>query len=267
MASSSNKPQSGGVLQGGLFVVPDTITSLGLLCGCLSLVSAFDGRFERAAVMIEVSLVCDILDGLVARASRTASRFGLEYDSLSDVVAFGVAPASLVYSWALKPLGLWGVLVIGPFVICAALRLAKFNIQAGTTGGKTRFVGLPVPGAAAMMAGLLFGYRYFALDSPRALCVIMAVLTLVLACIMVSRVPYPALKSVDFRERTFETLTVILVGAILLLAAPRLVAFLGAAVYVLSGPILIATGERIKAAPPGPSPLAPQRPDSETSTP
>ena len=229
-------------------MVPDVITSVGLLSGCLSLVSAFDGHFERAAVMIEFSLVCDILDGLVARASHAASPFGIEYDSLSDVIAFGVAPASLVYSWALKPLGLWGALIIGPFVISAALRLARFNIQAGTIEGKKRFVGLPVPGAAAMIAGLLFGYRYLALDLPNALCAGMVVVTLVLAGVMVSRIPYPAPNLAGFRERGLEAATAALVLALLLLVAPRLMAFLGALAYVSSGPLLVAAGSRQKQA-------------------
>jgi len=245
-----------GALERGLFVVPDVITSIGLLSGCLSLISAFDGHFERAAAMIEFSLVCDILDGLVARASHAASAFGIEYDSLSDLIAFGVAPASLVYSWALKPLGLWGALIIGPFVISAALRLARFNIQAGTIAGKKRFVGLPVPGAAVMIAGLLFGYRHFALDLPRALCAGMAVVTLVLAGVMVSRIPYPAPNLAGFRERGFEAATLALVLALLLVLAPRLTAFLGALAYVLSGPVLAAAGEQIEAAAPAVSPTS-----------
>ncbi len=211
--------------------------------------SAFDGCFEISALMVEISLACDILDGLVARASRTATPFGIEYDSLSDVVAFGVAPASLTYTWALKPLGLWGIVTFGLFVICAALRLARFNIQAGTTAGKTRFVGLPVPGAAAMIAGLLFGYRYFALDSPRALCAVMLAVTLALAGLMVSRVPYPALKSVDLSARKFLVAAALLIVAVLLLLAPRLVAFLGAAVYLVSGPVLALSGEHVAKGP------------------
>jgi len=217
--------------------------------------------------MIEFSLVCDILDGLVARASHTASAFGIEYDSLSDVIAFGVAPASLVYSWALRPLGLWGALIIGPFVISAALRLARFNIQAGTIGGKQRFVGLPVPGAAAMIAGLLFGYRYFALDLPHSLCAGVAVITLMLAGAMVSRIPYPAPKLAGFREHGLEAATAALILALLLLLAPRLTAFLGALAYVLSGPVLAAAGEQIQAGAPVVSPASEHLPGAKgTST-
>ncbi len=100
--------------------------------------------------------------------SRTSSQFGVEYDSLSDVVAFGVAPAGLVYTFAVRPLGRWAWIVSGIFVVCAALRLARFNIQTGSTD-KRRFIGLPVPGAAAMIATLVLAYSYFELDSPRVL--------------------------------------------------------------------------------------------------
>jgi CDP-diacylglycerol---serine O-phosphatidyltransferase len=233
----------------GLVVLPDLITSLGLLCGCVSIASALDARFEVSAIMIEISLACDICDGLVARASRTASPFGLEYDSLSDVVAFGVAPAILVYAWALKPLGILGVVVVGIFVICAALRLARFNIQASSTAGKTRFVGLPVPGAAVTIAGLLFGYRYFGLDSPRLLCVVMGPLTLMLAALMVSRLPYPATKSADLAAKKFRIGAALLILAALLLIAPSLTALIASVLYLISGLGLSLIGEHIGQAP------------------
>lgn len=231
-----------------LFVLADLITSVGLMSGCMSFASAFEGRFEFSALMIGVCIACDGLDGLIARGSRTDSRFGIEYDSLSDVVAFGVAPASLVYAWALRPLGTWGVLIVGVYVICAALRLARFNIQAGTSAGKTRFVGLPVPGAAAVIAGILFGYRYFGVNSPRALCALMIGVPLVLAGLMVSRMPYPAFKSVDLRARKFEIGFTLLIAAALFLLVPRLAALLAGAAYLVSGPVLALTGERIEKA-------------------
>ena len=110
-------------------LLPDTITSIGLLAGCLSLVSAVSGQLGQAAWMIGVSIACDVADGFVARSTHSASHFGLEYDSLSDVVAFGAAPATLAYAWALVPLHVWAVFVVGAFVICSALRLARFNIR------------------------------------------------------------------------------------------------------------------------------------------
>jgi len=110
-------------LRRGVFLLPATITSIGLLSGFYSMVSAVTGHFEVAAVMIIIAFFCDGLDGRVARASRTSSQFGVEYDSLSDVVAFGVAPAMLVWSWALRPIGSLGIAVAGLFVLCGALRL------------------------------------------------------------------------------------------------------------------------------------------------
>src|ERR1700736_6610602 len=120
-------------LKRGISVVPATITSLGLLAGFYSLISSIDAHFEWAAVMIAVAFICDGLDGRVARLSRSSSQFGIELDSLSDVVAFGVAPAGLMYSWALKPLGSFAVVICGLYVVCAALRLARFNVQTGST--------------------------------------------------------------------------------------------------------------------------------------
>ena len=155
-------------LRRGVFLLPVTITSLGLLSGFYSIVSSINGHFEVAAVMIAIAFVCDGLDGRVARASRTSSEFGVEYDSLSDVVAFGVAPACLAYTWALKPLNGIGIVIAGMFVVCGALRLARFNIQTGSTD-KNRFVGLPIPGAAALIAGAALAYSYFELNAPRTL--------------------------------------------------------------------------------------------------
>ncbi len=180
-------------------LAPEVITSLGLLVGFYSLVFAINGRYGLAALMIEIAMVFDWLDGFVARILQTSSRLGVEFDSLSDVTAFGVAPAVLAYVWALKPVGVWGATICGLYILCSALRLARFNIQVGSVD-KSRFVGLPVPGAAAMIAGVALIYGRFEIDWPRALCTIMFPLTLILACLMVSRVPYPSSKSMSLRH-------------------------------------------------------------------
>ena len=186
--------------------------------------------------MIVIAFVCDGLDGRVARASRTSSQFGVEYDSLSDVVAFGVAPAMLAYSWALKPIGSLGIGVSGLFVLCAALRLARFNVQTATAD-KSRFVGLPVPGAAVMIAGLALAYSYFELDSPRTLCTLMVPITLALGGLMISRVPYPSFKTIKLEKRAqVELVITMMVCAAMLFAMPQLTAFLLSTAYVLSGP-------------------------------
>ncbi len=231
-------------------LAPEITTALGLLIGFYSLVLAINGRYELAALMTEIALVFDWADGLIARRLHTASRLGVEFDSLSDVTAFGVAPASLVYIWALRPAGAWGATICGLYIVCAALRLARFNIQVGSIG-KSRFVGLPVPGAAAMIAGAALAYGHLGLDWPRALCGVMAVLTLALAFLMVSRVPYPSFKAISLRHAT-PPMTIAMLAALgILIAAPELAALLFASVYLLSGPLLFARGERIGAEAPG----------------
>ena len=239
-----------GPLRRGVYLAPATITSLGLLSGFFGLVSAIDSHFELAAVMILLAFLCDGLDGRVARLSRTSSQFGVEYDSLSDVVAFGVAPAVIVYCWSLRLLGTWGVVIAGIFVICAALRLARFNVQTASLD-KRRFVGLPVPGAAAMIAGSVLAYSYFELGSPRVLVSVTAPLTAALAGLMISRVPYPSFKSIDLDQRArIELVVLMLLVLAFLFAMPQFTFFLLAAAYVASGPYLLLKGER-------PQPLAP----------
>ena len=236
-------------LRRGVFVVPATITSLGLLAGFYSLISSINSHFELAAFMIAIAFICDGLDGRVARLSNSSSQFGIEYDSLSDVVAFGVAPAGLMYSWAVKPLGTIAIVICGLYVVCAALRLARFNVQTGSTD-KSRFTGLPVPGAAVLIAGCALAYSYFELSSPRTLCVLMAPMTLVLAVLMTSSVPYPSFKSIHPRKRArVEIILGVLVVAAMFLAMPQFTFFVLALSYVVSGPLLFARGERIQKLP------------------
>ena len=240
----------------GVFLLPATITSIGLLSGFYSMVSAVTGHFEVAAVMIIVAFVCDGLDGRVARASRTSSQFGIEYDSLADVVAFGVAPAMLAFSWALRPLGSIGIAVGGLYVLCGALRLARFNVQTATAD-KSRFVGLPIPGAALMIAATALAYSYFDFESPRTLCTLTAPATLALGGLMISRVPYPSFKAMKLEKRAqVELVITMMVVAAMLFAVPQLTAFMLAAAYVLSGPWLMIRGERLSARMPVLRPVA-----------
>jgi CDP-diacylglycerol--serine O-phosphatidyltransferase len=246
-----------GPLRRGVFVVPATITSLGLLAGFYSLISSINLHFELAAVMIAAAFICDGLDGRIARVSRSASQFGIEYDSLSDVVAFGCAPAALIYSWALRPLGAFAIVISGLYVVGAALRLARFNVQTGSID-KRRFVGLPVPGAAILISGTVLAYSYFELKSPRMLCTLAAPATLALAGLMVSRVPYPSFKGIDLQKHGGVELLLgaLVVIAAMLFAMPQFTTFALAAAYVLSGPILLARGERIAPIAPSSRPAA-----------
>jgi len=263
---AGRKPDS--ALRRGVFLVPATITSIGLLSGFYSMVSAVNGHFEVAAVMIVIAFVCDGLDGRIARASRTSSQFGVEYDSLSDVVAFGVAPAMLAYSWALRPIGSLGIAVAGLFVLCAALRLARFNVQTASAD-KSRFVGLPVPGAAVMLSGLALAYSYFELDSPRTLCTLMVPITLALGGLMISRVPYPSFKTIKLEKRAqVELIIGMMVFAAMMFAMPQLTAFLLSTAYVLSGPALLLRGESMSAKVPVLRPVTtPKSPDANGAAP
>jgi len=234
-------------LRRGVFLLPATITSIGLLSGFYSMVSAVTGHFEVASVMIVIAFFCDGLDGRVARASRTSSQFGVEFDSLSDVVAFGVAPAMLAFSWALRPVGSIGIAVGGLYVLCGALRLARFNVQTATAD-KSRFVGLPIPGAALMIATTSLAYSYFEFESPRMLCTLMVPFTLVLGGLMISRVPYPSFKTMKLEKRAqVELVITMMVVAAMLFAMPQLTAFMLSSAYVLSGPALMIRGERLSA--------------------
>ena len=236
-----------GPFRRGVFLLPATITSIGLLSGFYSMVSAVTGHFEVASVMIVIAFFCDGLDGRVARASRTSSQFGVEFDSLSDVVAFGVAPAMLAFSWALRPVGSIGIAVGGLYVLCGALRLARFNVQTATAD-KSRFVGLPIPGAALMIATTSLAYSYFEFESPRMLCTLMVPFTLVLGGLMISRVPYPSFKTMKFEKRAqVELVIAMMLLAAMLFAMPQLTAFLLSSAYVLSGPALMIRGERLSA--------------------
>lgn len=128
----------------GVYVLPNLITTAGLFAGFYSIIASFHADFQAGAVAILVANIFDILDGRIARLTNSTTRFGIEYDSLSDVIAFGVAPGILVYRWALEPWGTWGWLGASLYVACGALRLARFNVQYDNAE-KRNFLGLPIP--------------------------------------------------------------------------------------------------------------------------
>lgn len=138
----------------GIYILPNLITSGSLFAGFYSIAATYNGQFEKAAMAIIAGVVLDGLDGRVARMTRTTTRFGVEYDSLADLVSFGVAPAFLVYGWALSQFGRWGWLAAFLFLICGALRLARFNVQINTVE-KGQFNGLPIPAAATFVASII----------------------------------------------------------------------------------------------------------------
>lgn len=220
----------------GIYVLPNLITSGSLFAGFYSVAATYNGQFENAAMAVIAGAVLDGLDGRVARMTRTTTRFGVEYDSLADLVCFGVAPAFLVYGWALSQFGRWGWLAAFLFLICGALRLARFNVQVNTVE-KGKFNGLPIPAAAVFVASIILLFYYLGgSGSFKHLALLLAIY--VLAFLMVSTVKYNSFKDLEaFRRRPFNTLVVFIFLALLLAAEPQVMIFLFTAAYVVSGPV------------------------------
>ena len=220
----------------GIYLLPNLLTTGNLFCGFYGMIAAINHSFRTAAIAILFACLFDILDGKVARLTGSNSRFGVEYDSLADLVAFGVAPAVLVYLWALKPFGRLGWVAAFLFVACGALRLARFNVQAGSVS-KKYFVGLPIPGAALMVATtVLFFYRMGG-SGPTKHFLLLAMAYL-LGFLMVSSIPFNSFKEFDgFQRMPFRTLFIIILLFSVIAAQPSIMLFTFALVYVSSGPI------------------------------
>jgi CDP-diacylglycerol---serine O-phosphatidyltransferase len=220
----------------GIYILPNLFTAGSLFAGFYCMVSTLNGDFKTAALWILASSIFDGLDGKVARLTGTSSRFGVEFDSLADVVSFGAAPGLLMYCWALKPFGRLGWLAGFLFLVCAALRLARFNVQVDTVESK-RFVGLPTPAAASMAsATVLFFYHFGWPSSYNKLAII--VLIYFLALLMVSNVRYYSFKDPSLIKRQpFAFLVLAVLLLIVVAAEPYVMLFTIFLAYILSGPI------------------------------
>ncbi|GIW44802.1 MAG: CDP-diacylglycerol--serine O-phosphatidyltransferase [Candidatus Binatia bacterium] len=229
--------ENGSPLRRGVYLLPNLLTTGGLFSGFYSVVASLHGDFQVAAIAILIANVFDALDGRVARLTRTATRFGIEYDSLADLVAFGVAPAMLIYCWALEPWGSWGWLAAALYLTCAALRLARFNVQFDSVE-KRHFVGLPSPAAAEAIAATVLLFYRFGAYGPTDKHLLLLLVTYGLAGLMVSTFPYFSFKETDLlRRQPFWTLLVAIVLLKLLVAEPQVFLFLGFYTYALSGPV------------------------------
>ncbi|WP_020676532.1 CDP-diacylglycerol--serine O-phosphatidyltransferase [Geopsychrobacter electrodiphilus] len=220
----------------GVYLLPNLITVGSLFAGFYVIILAADGNFERAAWFILVSGVLDGLDGKVARLTGTTSKFGVELDSLADLVAFGVAPGVLMYTWALRGFGKLGWLAAFLFVVCGALRLARFNIQVNTVESK-RFVGLPIPAAATIVATcVLLFYEMGGSGTIRQGSIM--ILIYILAFLMVSNVSYYSFKDPDlFKRQPFFFLVLGIVLLIVIVAQPVVMLFIIGCLYLISGPL------------------------------
>jgi len=224
-------------LRKGVYVLPSLITTAGLFSGFYSVIASVRGDFFAAAVAILIANVFDILDGRVARLTNTTSRFGTEYDSLSDLIAFGVAPGILVYRWALEPWGSWGWLAASLYVTCGALRLARFNVQY-ESAEKRHVLGLPIPAAAEVIASAVLLYYYFGGEGVTQKHALLLLVTYVLAGLMVSNIKYFSFKETElYRRQPFWMLVAVIIVLKLLIAEPQIMLFAAFSLYASSGPL------------------------------
>lgn len=256
----------------GTYIVPNLFTTANLFAGFFGIVSAINGKFEVAALAILFSCLFDILDGKVARLTKATSRFGVEYDSLADLVAFGVGPGLLVYLWALRPFGRLGWLAAFVFVACGALRLARFNVQVGTVNSRY-FVGLPIPGGATMLATTVLFFSSWEIPSPHLLGIPLLVFTYLLGFLMVSTIPYNSFKDLAFvKSKPVPVLFIVILLVTVVAVSPGPMLFALLLSYVISGPLeyLVKRYRSLRSEPAEGSPDAPsyeQEPQDEATRP
>jgi len=215
----------------GIYILPNLLTVTGMFFGFFSVVASIKMDFDRAAWAILIAAIFDMMDGWVARLTKSTSRFGLELDSLSDLVSFGVAPAVMMYIWALAPFGRWGWVGAFLFVACGALRLARFNVQM-VGSEKKYFTGLPIPGGAALMATFVIFHTDVVGPEPPAN-VGTLVFVYVSAFLMISTIKFHSIKELNIKDRRpfwILPVAVIILGAVAL--HPPLMLFAGTLGYV-----------------------------------
>jgi CDP-diacylglycerol--serine O-phosphatidyltransferase len=221
----------------GIYILPNLFTTGSLFAGFYSMIATMNGDFRTAAIWVLVSSIFDGLDGKVARLTGTSSKFGVEYDSLADVVAFGVTPGLLMYRWALQPFGRIGWLAAFLFLVCGALRLARFNVQVNTVESK-RFVGLPIPAAASMVSATVLVFHHYGLSPVAYRQGAVLALIYFLAFLMVSNFRYYSFKDPELIKRQpFGFLVVAVLLLVVIAAEPVLMLFLLFLCYVFSGPV------------------------------
>jgi CDP-diacylglycerol--serine O-phosphatidyltransferase len=219
----------------GIYILPNLFTTGALFAGFSAIVQATKGDFELAAILIFVAMVLDGLDGRVARMTNTTSEFGIQYDSLSDMVSFGLAPALVVYEWSLHSMGKIGWLVAFVYVAATALRLARFNTHAADE--KSFFQGLPSPSAAAILAAFIWVVNDYGMQGED-LRIVTLLLTLTAGILMVSNVPFRSFKDFDLRSHVpFVVILGIVIALVVIVYDPPRVLLLGFTIYLISGPV------------------------------
>jgi len=218
----------------GIYILPNTLTLCGMLMGFYSILASLKGNYIHAAWAILIAMIFDGLDGWVARLTHSTTKFGIELDSLSDLVAFGVAPAVMMYKWALTPFGRIGWAAAFLFMACGALRLARYNVQMGSTESKS-FTGMPIPGAAAIASSsVLFYYETWGIEPIRNSYIL--VMMILLAFLMVSTLRYHGAKEIDFKGRKpFWILVAFILVLMIIITHPPVSLFILAMIYLFGG--------------------------------
>ncbi|MEJ2143042.1 MAG: CDP-diacylglycerol--serine O-phosphatidyltransferase [Gammaproteobacteria bacterium] len=231
------KKEATGQRRRGIYLLPNLFTTAALFAGFYAIVAATKGNFETAAIAIYVAMLLDGLDGRVARLTNTQSDFGAEYDSLADMISFGMAPALIMYEWALSGLGRIGWLVAFIYTAGAALRLARFNTQVGIAD-KRYFQGLASPSAAAIVAGMVWVGDIYLPEGP-VLQYTSLVITLLAGLLMVSNIRYHSFKGIDLKDKVpFMAMLIIVLVFVLVTYDPPSVLFSIFLIYALSGPVM-----------------------------
>lgn len=220
----------------GIYIIPNLFTTANMFSGFYAIIATYNEDYFQAAIAILIATIFDSLDGKVARLTKATSRFGVEYDSLADLVSFGLAPGLLAHSLALYAYGRVGWIAAFLFVVCGALRLARFNVQVGTVESKY-FVGLPIPAAASLVATtILLDQHFLGMDKEIIRPLVILIMTYTLAFLMVSNIKYRSFKEFNLRERKpFRVLVAAVLVLVLFAAQPHLMLFLFFAVYATSG--------------------------------
>jgi CDP-diacylglycerol---serine O-phosphatidyltransferase len=221
----------------GIYLLPNLFTTSALFAGFYAIIASIDGRFEAAAIAIFVAMILDGMDGRIARMTNTQSDFGVQYDSLSDLISFGLAPSLLIYQWSLFNLGKFGWSAAFIYAAAAALRLARFNTQAGIED-KRYFQGLASPAAAAVIAGMVWLGHNYGLSDDSMVVIITLPITVITGVLMVSNVRYHSFKQLDLKGKVpFVAVLVVVLVFFLFASNPPLILTIVAFAYACSGPV------------------------------
>ncbi|MDR3124845.1 MAG: CDP-diacylglycerol--serine O-phosphatidyltransferase [Endomicrobium sp.] len=238
-------------LRKGIYILPSLFTCGNISCGYLSIIASLEGNFSQAAWFLIFAIAFDMTDGRIARLTKTSSEFGVQLDSLSDLISFGVAPSIMMYQLVLNSMGKVGLAIAVLFVVCSALRLAKFNVQFQDGSVHTSFVGLPTPASAGLLISFVLSYELFIASPGQDLTFktipilmknmpiffkAMPVTVVVLSLLMVSNITYLSFKKMDLsKPKAFRLLVLIIILLFLIITFPQNIIFILFSLYVLSG--------------------------------